>query len=597
MALLASIYILGFIISPYWLVLHSTTERAALLGLLIGAGILWIYLSTSSLEFHFNPRDYLTGGLILLGIILLNYRALNSVIPFRGDEGFHIDRTLVVLTKVSLGWILGEIVLFILFIYSAIKSPKWAVFIGIIILASAVWFFLQKNPFVEELKDPIFFLRYPFINYWLFILAPKLASLVSSPYHEFLYRIIPVLSMGAIAWSVQRHVAIRETPLKIALIFSIATIPVVFYYSSILYIEPPAILLMTIVCLDIKNLTYENSREITKNPNWYALILIGFVKETTIPFLFCFLACREIIQLRKWFVTEQANSPRKSLALFLTQELGIIFSVLAPAFLYLYFRTSFTGISRSYVPHILNLVNPSLYPIIIRALMEQFGPFLLFFICGCILLTIRREFSILFCQVALVAATLVFYIMDNTVLIGYSRFNLFILPPILAVAGIFIEWLFLQKRVVGMILIFSTLLINLLISPVHLDGVKQPYWGNYLTDTSEHYYPYQDALLWLKNKNIDGRILFTGVDYTYSFKFYWNKLDWHIKREGIATENNENESVAVSRILDKAERENFDYVVYRVLGQNFVQPQDTGKFRVKIIKNSAHTLIIYYQGP
>jgi hypothetical protein len=495
-------------------------------------------------------------------------------------------------------WVLGVLLLFILFIYSAIKSPKWAALIGIIIVVSTVyvWFFLQKNFFLDELKDPVFFLRYPFINYLLFVLTPKLASLISSPYYEFLYRIIPVLSMAGIVWSVQRRMAVPEIPLMLALVLSIATIPIVFYYSSILYIEPPAILLMMIVCLEIKNLTHENSRKLAQNPNWYALILIGFIKETTIPFLLCFLAFRETIQLRKWFTTEQAETPKKSLAVFLAQETGVIFSVLAPAFLYLYFRSSLTG-TRSYAPHILNLFDPSIYPLISRSLTEQFGPFLLFFICGCILLTVGRGVSTLLFHISLIAVTLVFYIMDNKIYIGYSRFNLFVLPPMLAVASIFIEWVFLQKRVVGIVLIFTALFINLLISPVHLDGVKKPYWGNYLIDTSEHYYPYQDAIIWLKDNYMEGRILYTGLDYPYSFKFYWNKLDWHARREGITTENNDNETIAVSKILEKAERENYDFVVYRVLGQNFIQPQDTGKFNVKIIKNSAHTLIIYYKDP
>ncbi len=596
MALLASIYLLGFIITPYWFIPQSTIKMIFLLGLIIGVGILWVYLSASPLEFHFNIGDYFTGGLVLLGIILLNYRALNSVIPFRGDEGLHIDRTLVVFTKISTEWVLGVLLLFILFIYLAIKNPKWAIFAGVIIVMSAVLFFLQKNPFLDEMKDPVFFVRYPFINYWLFVLAPKLVSLVSSPYHEFLFRIIPVLSMGTIAWSIQRRMTISGIPLNIALILSIATIPVVFYYSSILYIEPPAILLMTIVCLEINNLTYEDGGKLAQNPNWYALILIGFVKETTIPFLLCFLACREIIQLRKWFTTEQAETPQKSLAFSLARELGVIFSVLAPAFLYLYFRTSFTG-TRSYTPHILNLIDPSVYPIISRSLMEQFGLFLFFFIGGCILLTSQKKFSILLCLIGLFMASLAFYTMDSKALIGYSRFNLFVLPPILAVASIFIEWIFLQKRVVGIALVFSALFVNLLISPVHLDGVKKPYWGNYLIDTSEHYYPYQDAIIWLKDNYTKGRILYTGLDYPYSFKFYWNKLDWSARREGMTTESNDNETVAVSKILDKAEKENFDFVVYRVLRQNFIQPQSTGEFHVKVIKNSAHTLIIYYKDP
>ena len=275
--------------------------------------------------------------------------------------------------------------------------------------------------------------------------------------------------MGILAWSFQKHITVSEIPLKLLLAFGMATIPVVFYYSSILYIEPPAILLMTLVCLDIKDLTHENAGKLTQNPNWYALILIGFIKETATPFLLCFLVCREIIQLQKWFTTEQ----EKPLASFLAVELRIIFSVLAPAFLYLYFRSDLTS-TRSYIPHLLNLFDPSIYPLIGRSLVEQFGPFLLFFLCGCILLITRRKYSILLCQLLLITITLVFYITDNKILIGYSRFDLSILPPILTVASMFIGWIFLQKHIVGIALVLSALVVNLIISPVYLDGTKMP---------------------------------------------------------------------------------------------------------------------------
>ena len=108
-------------------------------------------------------------------------------------------------------------------------------------------------------------------------------------------------------------------------------------------------------------------------------------------------------------------------------------------------------------------------------------------------------------------------------------------------------------------LVLFALFFNLLTSPVYLDGTKVPYWGNYFIDTSEHYYPYQDAFIWLIGNYKNERILFTGLDFQYSFQFYWNKLDWHPRREGIQTENSDNETIALSGILNKAEKENFDY--------------------------------------
>ena len=588
-ALLSFVYTLGFIITPYWALIQPPTRMLFFLGLIIIVGIAWIYTATNSLEIQFDFNDFLVGCLSVAGIVALNYRQLTSVIPFKGDDGFHIDRTLELVGIIPFKWIIGALVSFAVVMYLSIKKPRLAIFISIPVILSLILFFQIQNPF-GEMEQSKFFLRYPFINYWFFAFVPKITSIIINPYHEILFRLIPVLSIGILAWSFQKRVEISDVPTKFVLALCAATVPSVFYYSSILYIEPPAILMMTIVCLDIINLTHLNGREVTRNPNWYALILIGFIKETTAPFLLCFLACREIIQLRKWYTAKEG----KSLLAFLAEELGIIFSVLVPVVLYLYFRSELTS-TRSYIPHLSNLFDPSIYPQIVRSFLEQFGVFCFFFLCGCILLTASKDYSTLFIQLSLIVASLAFFIMDDKVYVGYSRFNLYIFPPILAVASIFIRWIFLQKRILGILLIFLALLVNLLISPINLDGTKAPYWGNYMIDTSEHYYPYEDAFLWLRDNDKNGQILFTGLDFQYSFQFYWNKLDWHPSRDGIQSDNSYNETIAVSKILEKAERENFDFVVYRVLGQDFTQPYETNGFQSKIFRNSAHTLIIYYK--
>ena len=590
-ALLAFVYTLGFIITPYWTLVQPTTRIPFFLVLIISIGIMWIYAASNSLEIQINFRNLFWGCVLVAGIVALNYRTLISVIPYKGDEGFHIDRTLELVGIIPAKWILVALVSFTMVMYLSIKKPRWAIYVGVFIILALILFFLIQNPF-REIVQPKFFLRYPFINYWFFALIPKIASIIGSPYHEILYRIIPVLSIGILAWSFQQHIEVSEIHLKLALAFCLATIPSVFYYSSILYIEPLAILMMTVVCLDIKNLTHQNGREVTQNPSWYFLILIGLIKETTAPFLLCFLVCREIIQFREWHTTRG----EKSLAGFLIMEFGIVFAVLAPVAFYLYLRSELIS-TRSYNPHPSNLLDPSIYPLIIRSFLEQFGLFFLFFLCGCFVLAISKDYATLFIQLALIIATLGFFIMDNRVYVGYSRFNLYVFPPMLAVASMFIRWIFLKKRILGILLIFSVLLVNLLISPINFDGTKVPYWGNYLIDTSEHYYPYEDALLWLRDNDKNGRILFTGLDFQYSFQFYWNKLDWHPNREGIQSDNSDNEAIAVSKILETAERENFDFVVYRVLGQDFIQPQETSRFQSKIIRNSAHSLIIYYKKP
>ncbi len=592
-SLLASIYILGFIITPYWIIPTSPASIILFLSLIIGIGMVWVYLSSNALQFQFNITNVRLVVFLLVGIIALNFRALNSVIPYRGDEGLHIDRTLALVTGIQLRWSWGVLILFIMLLYSAVKKPGWAIFICIFIVISVIFFFLNKNPF-EDIDQPLFFLRYPFINYWLFAVLPKLASIVNSPYHEILFRVIPVLSMAGVILIFQKGLDFSEILINLAWGFAAATIPIVFYYSSILYIDPPAVFLIMIVCLDIKSLIQMDGRKIVQRPSWYALILMGFIKETTIPFVLCLLAFRTIVQLRSWYKSAPGNKSENPFVGFLAGELRIIFSALAPAFLYLFFRSALTS-TRSFSPHLANLFDLSVYQAIGQSFVDQFGLFLIFFMGGSLLLIKEKEYSTLFFYFSLILAIPLFYVIDNKGYAGYSRFNLFVLPPILAGSAIFIREILKEKRIVGAALAFIAILVNLLISPVYLDGTKAPHWGNYLTDTSEHYYPYQDALVWLKNNHPNERILFTGLDYQYSFQFYWNKLGWHPKRDGIMSENIEDETIAVYRILEQAEREKFDIVVYRVLGSDFMPPQNTGQFQIKIVRNSAHKLVIYYK--
>lgn len=529
--------------------------------------------------------------LLSAAIIVLNYRALNSVIPFRGDETLHIERTLELVRRMPFIETLVIVILFILFVLSGIKKQKLLPLIGLLITACVISFFLGRNSFEDIEQTPAFFLRYPFINYWFYAILPKLVSRISSPYHEALYRIIPILSMIGTAWVFQKKSDISNFLNAIAWGFAVATIPLIIYYSSILYIEPPAVLLMTIVCLDINNLLHKDGQDILHTPSWYALILIGFIKETTVPFLLCFVAIRLIVQLQSW---SKRSIKDKTLVSLLAREIGITFSVLLPAFFYLYFRATIIP-TRRFSPQILNLFDPTIYPLIIQSFVDQFGLFLFFFIGGCILLLRNQECDSLVCYLAMIVSTLAFHILDSKEYIGYSRFNLLILPPILAGSIKFVKWATKEKQSLGVILVFAAIGINLLLSPINLDGVKEPYWGNYINDTSEHYYPYQDALLWLKNSQTNQRILFTGLDFYYPFQFYWNKLAWKPKRASIVSEDIGSEQLTISSILKTAESENYDIVVYRVLGKDLVLPQETNGFHANVIKNSAHSLIIFYR--
>lgn len=89
---------------------------------------------------------------------------------------------------------------------------------------------------------------------------------------------------------------------------AVATIPTIFYYSSITYLEMPAVMLMTIVCLRIEPLARNDTSAIKQDVGWYALILLGFIKETTLPFILMFLAYRSFYLLLEYFKTRDNDN-------------------------------------------------------------------------------------------------------------------------------------------------------------------------------------------------------------------------------------------------------------------------------------------------
>jgi hypothetical protein len=136
---------------------------------------------------------------------------------------------------------------------------------------------------------------------------------------------------------------------------------------------------------------------------------------------------------------------------------------------------------------------------------------------------------------------------------------------------------------------------NLLISPINSDGTKKPFWGNYNTDTSEHYYPYEETLKWIKDSDIHGSLLFTGLYYPYYFGFYFNKLNWYPVYKVIESEENRNENRDILKMLAIGKEENYTFVIYHILGKEIPTfENDIGYAHKQVFCNMAHCLLVFY---
>ena len=593
---LASIYVLAFIVSPYWLIPESTGGKAGMLILTLFLGGLWCYFSAEELDLKIDIRRLWTIIPLTLGIIIMNFQALKYDIPSRGDEQFHIAKTLWVIDKITPAWtavyyIFPMVLAFFLFV--AWKFPRRAGVWGGLILSIIVFLVASKNIFIHGAD---FFLRYPFVNYILFSVIPILVS-PKFPYHEILFRAFPFISTIGIVWITTIKLDIPDRITTFLWGIAVATIPSVFYYSSILYLELPAVLLMLMVAFDIRNLLTGHFDLIQKTTGWFALILIGFIKETAVGFLVCFLFCRWMIFVFR-AVTDNRLRDKISVGLFLTRlgrELILAICVLAPLAFYLTLRTNL-GDVRSLDGDVSNLLKFYAYPALVKSFVEQFGAFFFLFLAGWVLLIVRKEYPTAFFYLFTFIAIPLFHVTDNIAYTGYSRFNLFILPVTIA-GGAIATKLLRRKKILAIIVPGIVILSNILTSPVFPDGSKQVYWGNYLVDTSEHYYPYQQALTWLKKNNYDSKILFICGDYAYYFEYYFNQLDWHPAAEVLDDNqlDGRGENALIIEYLDKAKKESFDAVLYQVIETQTMPPVKVGFYHLEkiLINDAGQRLIIY----
>ena len=594
--LMILIFAIGFILTDYWNIPKDPSTKIGILICSFLLTVVWCLLAAGRLSLQFKWKDLFSFIPLVVANFLLNFRPLMSVIPWRGDESHHLQKALTLVNRLPwqaflLGLIGAGVILFLSW-----RKPRWAAVTAVILLVIALSRYEPNNPLAT--------LRYPYFNTWFFALAPELVSIIDTPYHEILYRLIPFLSAVFIAWLFQKVLSCQDFLLKFSWGMAVATIPTIFYYSSITYLEMPAVMLMTIVCLRIEPLARNDTSAIKQDVGWYALILLGFIKETTLPFILMFLAYRSIYLLLEFFKIRgndkkaiKNNEPIKKNHFLkkLTGEFTVVAATLIPILYYIILRNTFSP-SRGFSLHFENLLHPIDYLVLGQSFIEEFGLFIFLFLGGCYLLLKDRKILKPAFYIFLVIGYALFYMLDEERYIGYSRFNLFFLPPILAGSYYFIRNTIQKSKPAAYGLVVLVLLSSILLSPIQRDGTKKPYWGDYLFNTSEHYYPTDQALYWLRNTHSDSSLLITGLYNYYPFRYYFDKYDWQPPHFNIMYSDIENQDDALNlnAALVEAQDQNYDMVLFFRLGESTPPIPEGSIYHLEgSFSNQSHTLLIY----
>ncbi|MFZ5573395.1 MAG: hypothetical protein ACOZF0_23580 [Thermodesulfobacteriota bacterium] len=410
-------------------------------------------------------------------------------------------------------------------------------------------------------------------------------------HNELSYRILPFLASTVTVWICCRQSGL-EPKRRFLLGASLCSLPILYYYSSILYLEMPAVALMMITMAGMPGLLTADFAEIRKKPEWFSLIAVGFIKETMAVFLLAYIGSRLAIGLisRRRRGTSSEDTWRRY---FPWDEIRIQAAVLLPTAVYLFYRFAY-GSRRKFEPSLAHFTDPRIYSVFFQSLLEQFGLFCLFSVLGLIILIREKKKQTAGFILLTFLMTFLLIAADNPSYVGYSRFNLLLFPAIMVPAVEAIRMISRKRETIAGLILCATIAVNFAISPIHMDGTKKPLWGSGLCDTAEHYYPYREALRWLKSERAAEPLLFAGLNYSYYFRFYFDQLGWEPRHAVMFSAANEKPVETPGKVFFAANRNHYKTIVYHIPHEGVVPAGgEFGYGLKKVFRNQAHALAVY----
>ncbi len=544
--LLFGVWSLAYLYSPYWYTFSTfgfpNLKYVGFLSL-VSFGVYWGFLSASNVrlpKFQIHAVPLFALGTLLYFVI---YRQLNLDIPWRGDDGYHVSVLLQLKAYLiycwyhvegslflnPVFWIFILVLLFVvynLFRFRGRSLHQPLVFCGILLLIIFPPIFLffdqaftdQRNIFL--ISDV---LRYPYIHKWVsfFFLIPNFYDIDQ-------YRIVPFLSLIGIASFLYNDFYKKLHSKLLAFLFSLAfsTVPLLLYYSSILYLEMPIVFLMIVCVWNIEILIKEDFDILRQHYIWYVVLLMSFLKETTIIFLL------SIVFLRGCYQVYVVYKIRKIWRSLVFSELRLVFTVLCPVIVYIFFRRTFAPYIDSspkfYLDKIFSFSN---YVYVLQSLITQAGLLPIIGTLGLIYLSKKDIFTtrvIVIIFVSILFFYLGYLYRGYTLTVGYSRWNLFLLPMILFWAAVSVNYIVKRKNIYGILLLLVIFAFNLRLFPFKSDGTRLPNWGAPRMDSGEYSYPYAETIRFLSTEKSVKTLLILGSYSQYlGLRFYLEKYDFH----------------------------------------------------------------------
>lgn len=530
--LAASAFWIAHVASPYWLLPRTAAGRGAALALLVLLAASWARIASWDLTWKPQRMPPWVPVLVVAALTVVCLPGLFAPLEFRGDEDVHVARPLAALEALQ-GVTLAHppivAALMAIGVLLLALRPRLAAFVSaaalLILPLALAGSFIRRPPSPEMMAK---LGRYPILSAWLhtaaafspFELAPPLGRLL---YQEALFRLVPFFSILLLATWVARLV--KGPPvLRALLALALTTPPVLLYYATALYLELPAVCLITVGLygLDVSAIRLRKGR--VESGALLALALGLLLKESAMA-----LGLAAVATVAALLFTARGTAAAR-----LRAGGRVAAVVLTPALVYVFWRTTTPALralrDAGFEPAA--LANPDLYRSLPGAMAVSLGaPLLVFAAVGVVVSVRRRPWAAVIWGSALLGMLLLLagdWVTPTTAgpmpaHWGHSRMLLLTFPPIGCFAIEACRFLYGRApRALG-VAAGMVLLVHLWLRPFGWDGSRPARWGDLVSEAAGERYPYAELYGWLARSGVQGEMLILGRDYAYRDDFYLKK--------------------------------------------------------------------------
>lgn len=527
--LAASVFWIAHVASPYWLLPGTVIGRAAALALLVLLAASWAAIASGDVTWRPPPLAAFASVLIVAPLTIACLPGLFAPLEFRGDEDVHVARPLAAIEALQnltaahplTVAALVAIGLLLFALRPRVAGLLSALAVLAVPLVLAAWF--MGRPPSPELMAKLG--RYPILSAWLhtaaafspFQLAPSLRHLL---YQEALFRLVPFFSLLLLATWVAR--VVKGSPaLRALLALALTTPPVLLYYATALYLELPAVVLITVGLygLDVSAVRLLKGR--AESGALLALALGLLLKESAAA-----LGLAAVAAVSALLITARGSAAARLRASALLAAV-----VLTPAMVYLFWRTTTPALralrAASFDPA--PLANPDLYRSLPGAMAVSLGvPLLLLAAVGVVVSVRRRPWAAVTWGSALLGMLLLLagdWVTATTAgplpaHWGHSRMLLLTFPPLGCFAIDACRFLYRRSPAALGVAAGVVILLHLWLRPFGWDGSRPAHWGDLVSEAAGERYPYPQLYGWLARSRVRGEVLILGRDYAYRDDFY-----------------------------------------------------------------------------